>query len=69
MTKHLNNTTMKPPSKMMGPLHTTRQLLFNLKLFSGWKRLVPPPPLYNYKAIMWYFGESSFVPATLPTGR
>ena len=60
---------MKPPHGMIGPLQTRRQLLFNLKLLTGWKRLVPPPPLYNYKAIMWYFGESSFVPAALLTGR
>ena len=44
MTNNLNNTGMKPPSKMMGPLQTRRQLLFNLKLLTGWKRLVPPPP-------------------------
>ena len=60
---------MKPPHTIVGPLYTTRQLLFNLKLLTGWKRLVPPPPLYNYKAIMWYFGESSFVPDAPHTGR
>ena len=69
MTKKLNNITMKPPHTIVGPLHIIRQLMFNLKLFSGWKRLVPPPPLYNYKAIIWCFGENSFVPATLLTGR
>ena len=39
-----DNTTVKPPHTIVGPLHIMRRLLFNLKLFSGWKRLVPPPP-------------------------
>ena len=35
---------MKPPHRMMRPLHTIRQLLFNLKLLTGWRQLLPPPP-------------------------
>ena len=66
MIRRIDNTRMKPPNRMMGPLQVVRQLMFNLKLFSGWKRLVPPPPPYNYKAIEWCLSGLNLVSVAVP---